>query len=830
MANHTPTLTGWDHEAPRRPLGPGSLHVADHRADFIKLTPTHILSAAALFALIASLLTLLGWASEVHVLTDWVGSGITQKPNNALAAVLCSSALLMLVRTPRGVAVVRFLAISAAVIGGLTLIEHLTGINLGIDTLLFDELPGERATAAPGRMGPTSALSFLVIGLAIVLSTYDSRRQRLAYRLAFVILILNGIPLLGYLYGADFLYALPRLTGIALQTATVFIALSIGVMVAVPEHGMLRMLRRNDAAGMLLRRLSLPMFVLPVLLGWLYLRGEELGYYDAEFGTAILVFLLVVLLAFVAVKGSQLVAEASSFIVEQSEKLRTTLASIGDAVIATDVNGIITLMNPVAETLTGWGALEAIGQPLTVVFHIFNEDTHQPVDNPALRALREGMIVGLANHTVLRAKDRTERPIDDSAAPIRHENGEVTGAVLIFRDVTERRLSDQMLRNSERRKDEFLATLAHELRNPLAPIRTSLHILQKAEADPAMRERVVEMMGRQIHHMVRLIDDLLEVTRITRGIIELRREKVELASVIGNAVETAMPAINAAGVQLTIDLNDEKLLVEVDPVRLAQVFVNLLNNAAKYTPHGGRVRLASRREGAFAAISVRDTGIGIPPDMLGRVFELFTRIESNRAHGGLGIGLALVKSLVQMHGGTVDAKSDGRGKGSEFVVRVPLSTSDGSTLLNGQIAPDKIHLSSPSRRILIVDDNRDAADSLAMFLRLERAEVLTVYDGLSALRATRTFKPEVLLLDIGMPVMDGYAVAEELRRDPQFQHVILIAMTGWGQQEDRYRTKAAGFNAHVVKPPNPPELVQLLNSLNHKSDADEFTDPKERSL
>jgi PAS domain S-box-containing protein len=769
-----------------------------------------IVTVVAVYALIAASVTLLGWQAHILGLADWIGSGITQKPNNAIAVILCALALLLLGHDSGASSLPRILAAMAALIGGLTLLEHIVGINLGIDTLLFDELPGERATTSPGRMGPIPALSFLAIGAGIFLSTLDTRYGKLAYRLALVVLILNSIPLLGYIYGSDFLYALPHSTGTAFPTATQLIALSIGVMALIRVHGIVEILMRNDAGGMLLRRLLLPVILLPLLLGWLRLRGEELGYYDGEFGTATLTLLLVVLLCYVAGKSAKVISNTSAIISEQGERLRTTLASIGDGVIATDHNGRVTMINPVAESLTGWTSSEAIGQSLSAIFRIINEESRREVENPALRAMRDGIVQGLGNHTILCEKDGTERPIDDSAAPIQLKDGEIIGSVLTFRDVTEKRLAEQALGNAERRKDEFLATLAHELRNPLAPIRTSLHILKKPEADLALKERMLQIMERQILHMVRLIDDLLEVSRITRGMIELRRETVALASVVGNAVETTMPIFNSAGVELTIDLRDETVLLDADPVRITQVLVNLLNNAAKYTPHGGQVRLNARRDGPFAEISVRDTGVGIPPGMLNRVFDLFTRMDSARSHTqGLGIGLALVKNLVQMHGGSVEARSEGPGRGSEFLVRVPLSDSE----VKQQDMGHDVHLNPPHRRILVVDDNRDAADSLAVFLRMEGAEVVVVYDGTSALKAMHTFKPEIVLLDIGMPVMDGYAVAEEVRRDPHFESMVLIAMTGWGQQEDRYRSKAAGFDAHLVKPPDPPTLLRLLNSF-----------------
>jgi signal transduction histidine kinase len=371
------------------------------------------------------------------------------------------------------------------------------------------------------------------------------------------------------------------------------------------------------------------------------------------------------------------------------------------------------------------------------------------------------------------------------------------------------------LAEANRRKDEFLATLAHELRNPLAPIRNALHFLRMS-GDSG---RVHEMMERQVKHLVRLVDDLLEVSRITRGKIELRRERVELAAVVGSAVETSRPLIEASGHQLVIALPPEPLILEADPVRLAQVIANLLNNAAKYTEPAGQIRLAARREDGEAVVSVQDSGLGIPADMLARVFDMFAQVDRTlkRAQGGLGIGLTLARNLVELHGGSIAVQSDGPGKGSEFTVRLPLTLRKSGALevqpLDDRPRPVDRH----PRRILVVDDNHDAADSIGMILRFVGVEVHVVYDGPAALAALRTYRPAVILLDIGMPGMDGHEVAHRVRQDPEFRDLVLIALTGWGQEEDRRRCKAAGFDHHLVKPVDVETLQSLLASLDRAS-------------
>jgi signal transduction histidine kinase len=383
----------------------------------------------------------------------------------------------------------------------------------------------------------------------------------------------------------------------------------------------------------------------------------------------------------------------------------------------------------------------------------------------------------------------------------------------IRRHLTESQRAEQALRDADRRKDEFLATLAHELRNPLAPIRNSLHILRMTNQNNPAVERVGDMLERQVNHMVRLVDDLLEVSRITRGKIELRKEAVEVAALIRGAVETSRPLIESAGHQLALAIPPEPLTLYGDPVRLTQVLANLLNNAAKYCDAGGQIWLTVRREAASVSISVRDTGMGIAPDMLARVFEPFMQIDrhADRAQGGLGIGLTLVKSLVEMHGGSVRANSEGPGRGSEFVVCLPMAGVQNTA--HGEERDPGPPTALAARRVLVVDDNHDAAESLAVLLKLLGAEVRVAHSGPDALEALEEYKPAAVLLDIGMPGMDGHEVARRIRCRPELRDVTLIALTGWGQEEDRHRSRSAGFDYHLIKPADVNALQTLLMSL-----------------
>jgi signal transduction histidine kinase/ActR/RegA family two-component response regulator len=376
---------------------------------------------------------------------------------------------------------------------------------------------------------------------------------------------------------------------------------------------------------------------------------------------------------------------------------------------------------------------------------------------------------------------------------------------------TRQHLADR--KEADRRKDEFLAILAHELRNPLAPIRTSLHILRLTSADHPSARRVAEIMDRQVDHMVRLVDDLLEVSRITRGKIELRKEPVLLTEVLQSALETSRPLLDAAHHRLTLTIPPDPIVVDADPVRLAQVFANLLNNAAKYTDPGGQIGLAVVPADRAVSVTVRDTGIGIPADMLPHVFELFAQDDrqARRGPGGLGIGLTLVKSLVEMHGGTVEARSGGAGAGCEFTVRLPLAAV--TPPVRGAKGPDGLRAELTPHRVLVIDDNRDAAESLGLLLTLLGAQVQVEYSGTAALAAIAKSRPTVVLLDLGMPGLDGLEVARRVRQQPELNTVRLIALTGWGRAEDRLRTKMAGFDHHLVKPVAFEELETLLRSL-----------------
>jgi CheY-like chemotaxis protein len=367
------------------------------------------------------------------------------------------------------------------------------------------------------------------------------------------------------------------------------------------------------------------------------------------------------------------------------------------------------------------------------------------------------------------------------------------------------------LAEADRQKNEFLAMLAHELRNPLAPMRNALHLMKMPGADGPTVNQARDMMERQMHQLVRLVDDLLDVSRIIRGKIELRKEPVDLTVAISRAVETAHPVVESQGHQLTVSFPEQAVWVEGDLIRLSQVIANLLTNAAKYTEKAGHISVKLEREGEDAVLRVRDTGVGIPPELQSRIFDLFLQGDRSlaRSQGGLGIGLTLVKRLVEMHGGSVTVASSGAGQGSEFTIRLyALPEGQSSDALG---APGmRPHVTDALRkRVLVVDDNVDAAESIAMILRLSGYDVRCVYDGPSVLKAAKSYRPDVVVLDIGLPGLSGYDVARELREQPEFRRTPLVAVTGYGQEEDRRRSQEAGFDYHLTKPVDP-EVLQAF--------------------
>jgi PAS domain S-box-containing protein len=627
-------------------------------------------------------------------------------------------------------------------------------------------------------------------------------------------------------------------------------------------------------------------------------------------------------------------------LIESRERLRITLESIGDGVIATDAEGRVSFANPVAQRLLGYPAEQTVGRPLRDVFNIVNEFTREPVENPVERVLRDRQVVGLSNHTILIRPDGIEIPVDDSAAPIQDHEGTLAGVVLVFRDIsesrraekshatlaaivqssddpiiskdlngrimtwnfaaerlfgyredevigqsitliippdrldeeveilrrirqgerlehyetvrtrkdgtaveisltvspvkaadgsiigaskivrdiTERRRLERQLREADRQKDHFIAILAHELRNPLSPIQNTIKVLQLERSDDRDLLHYCDLIEKETMHINRLLGDLLDSSRITQGKLSLQKERLDLSSAVNRAVEASRPAIDEAGLKLAVDLLSQPLIVEADPMRLAQVFSNLLNNASKFTESGGAIRITTEHQGNRAVVRVKDSGIGIAPELMPKIFEMFVQGETvmERRHGGLGLGLTLARDIVEFHGGTIEVKSDGLGHGSEFAVSLPLAALP-RPIESGRAAAIKMAAASVPRRIVIVDDSKNQVLSLERLFKRMGHDVRVAYDAAGAVQVMEEFLPDFALIDIGLPGVNGYDLARRLREQAQFRNVTLIAQTGWGREEDRNQARAAGFDHHLVKPIDHQRLAEILaNPASHR--------------
>src|SRR5580700_5583862 len=507
--------------------------------------------------------------------------------------------------------------------------------------------------------------------------------------------------------------------------------------------------------------------------------------------------------------------DAEKGVVRLRAQLGAIVESSDDAIVGKTLEGIIQSWNGGASRIFGYSAAEAVGKPILL---IVPPELHAE-EQQILRRLRNGERIEHFD-TIRLTKDGRRIPISLSVSPVRDARGVIIGAAKIARDISNRRRAEQALRASEerlrqadRRKDEFLALLAHELRNPLAPIRYALATVRKLGHSCEQQQRAEEVIERQVAHMSRLLDDLLDASRITRGALGLKKGRTELTTVLGTAIEAARPILDAKRHTLELDLPSQAVRLEADAVRLAQVFSNLLINAGKYTDPGGRIELRARQESEELVVWVRDNGIGIAADVMPRLFTLFSQAHSalTRSEGGLGVGLALVRGIVTLHGGRVEVRSEGLGRGSEFVVRLPLGTS-GVSVGEG-LPPAAPAVAGVGLKVLIVDDNQDAANTCAAFLELSGHHVQTAYTGGDALKLAAVFHPHVVLLDIGLPDVSGYDLAKELRRVLAGCNAVLIAVTGWGQEQDKRRASAAGFEYHLTKPIAAEAVESLLGSL-----------------
>ncbi|MFN7949682.1 MAG: ATP-binding protein [Blastocatellia bacterium] len=535
--------------------------------------------------------------------------------------------------------------------------------------------------------------------------------------------------------------------------------------------------------------------------------------------------------------------QAEAQVAESRQRLQVTLASIGDAVIATDEAGRVTLLNGIAQKLTGWQEADAHGRPLREVFHIINEKSRQGVESPVDRVIREGTIVGLANHTLLVGRDGQERPVEDSGAPIRAADGKLLGVVLVFRDVTERRRAEQeredllqreqaaraAAEEASRLKDEFLTTVSHELRTPLHSILGWVTMLRGGKLGATVAAEALSTIERNARAQARIIEDILDVSRIITGRMRINLLSTELAPIIEMAIETVRPAAEARGIQLQTRLDADAGPATADPERMQQVVWNLLSNAVKFTPRDGRIEVQLRRADGQVELIVSDTGQGISPEFLPHVFDRFRQADSSstRLHGGLGLGLSIVKHLIDLHGGSVSVESPGAGLGATFTVRLPAGqnrqpvSSDipaSSSVSPASGAPDLTGVS-----VLVVDDEADAVEMLSVMLRQYGAEVSGASSVTEALAVMLRAAPDALVADIGMPGEDGYYLIRKIRE--RGLRIPALALTAYARSEDRQRALAAGYQMHVPKPVEMVELAMAVASLTGRTGRESFSAP-----
>jgi PAS domain S-box-containing protein len=484
--------------------------------------------------------------------------------------------------------------------------------------------------------------------------------------------------------------------------------------------------------------------------------------------------------------------------------LAALISSSDDAIIGKTLDGIVTSWNPAATGLFGYQPEEIIGQPITT---IIPPELHAE-EVAILARLRRGERID-HYETVRVAKDGRRIDISLSISPIRSSDGTIMGASKIARDITERKRDERALREADRQKDEFLATLAHELRNPLAPICAAAELLKSAKSLAPELRAATAILERQARQMTHLVDDLLDMSRITSGRIRLHPEPLDLAELLRTVIETHRPSLEMARHQVAFAAPAETVYVNGDRIRLTQVLSNILHNAVKYTPPGGRIEIALRAQGEQALVSVRDNGMGIPPEMLEHIFEPFAQLDRSfeRPDGGLGIGLTLAKKLLELHHGRIEARSAGRGHGTEFLIHLP--TVAGMPRRRASDPETRADF-SVGRRVLIADDNHDAGISLSMLLQSMGHDTRVVHDGIEALEEAEHFRPDIVLLDIGMPRLDGYQTARRIAARPWAAGTRIVAVTGWGQEADRQRAKAAGFHRHLVKPVDVVALQEVM--------------------
>jgi PAS domain S-box-containing protein len=780
---------------------------------------------AGAIPLIVGALWLVAWLSGAAV--TWARNGvITVKTNMAMAQIAAGAALLLGTSPRAGWRRTAAMVLSVLVflLGALTLVEHLFSCDLGIDQWLAREPPGAPATDRPNRIGPPGAVTLSLIGGGLAALVWGARRM--AFYAGLVTCLLSIVPGVGFLYGASQFYGVAGLSGIAAPTVVTALALGLGLMLAVGDDGPLALLRRNDLGGDLLRRTLGWALLIPVLLGFVVVLAERHSLVETASGLGALALAELLLLAVWLWKSAARLSDVAAVRARDERALQETLAQAEEGrrilhVLMEHVPEGITIADAPEGTIrmvsrygteklgiahTGITAATVAGN--WTVFRSNGRDLMPADELPLLRAIKKGEVV--TNAELVQVSERGDRVVLlCNAAPIRSADGSITGGIVAWRDVSEirraqdaLRASEASLREADRRKNEFLGMLSHELRNPLAPIRNSLYVLDRVPPGSEQAQRAHAIVERQIAHMTRLVDDLLDVTRISRGKIHLQRARLNLVDLVRDTVEDHRTLL--AKHDLAVQLPSTPVWIHGDGTRLAQALGNLVHNAAKFTPEGGQVTVSLGTRVGEAVLEVVDSGMGIDADTLARLFEPFAQADRSldRSRGGLGLGLSLVKGMVDLHQGTVTADSAGPGRGARFTIALPLDEDGGpqrARAPQGTVVP---------RNVLVIEDHPDAAESLSDALTIAGHKVTVAHDGETGIRRALELRPDVVVCDIGLPCLDGYAVARTLRGAGL--QALLIALSGYAQPDDVSRAKEAGFDAHLAKPADQAALQSLL--------------------
>lgn len=767
----------------------------------------------ALITALISLSMLIAWATMSAAQQRQWPYLFLMKTDTAAALLLLSIGLLSLWskrRASRSVgAVCACIVITLAM---AILAQYLVPTNLGIDQWLAADYTVDRW---PGRTSVGMAISLLMMGTAYLILS-SSRDALTAQAILLAALVIPITTLGGYLYRAPDLMPFYRASVLSLHSGLCTLFLCVGGLLLQPHNGLTRILLSGSAAGTVARRLLVAAILLPVVVGSTILYAERVGAVDSALGFATLVTssALVFAAAVWVVTAVMLRTETAKAQAESTRDAAEQLLRVGEQRLRIAL---------AAARLGTWEYLVESAELITsaqckAIYGLQESDNFRYSDFVAAIVPNERERVQASAEQALLAstdyKEQYEVTWPDGSShwvlaygrPLVDETG-ITRMVGVSLDVTESVRFREALELADRRKDEFLATLAHELRNPLAPIRQAVKLARSVELSAAQRSWALDVIDRQAAHMAVLLDDLLDISRITRGQLTLQKEWVDVGAVIEAAIETAQPTINAKAQTVRLHAPADSPGVYLDAVRTAQMLSNLLINAAKYSGSGAEIVLSVELQGSFLKFKVKDNGIGIAADMLRRIFEMFTQVENDhvRSGGGLGIGLALVRGLAELHGGSVTASSEGLGKGSEFLISLPLYTGPAIPAVSPQYAAP-----TTKRRILIADDNPDALQTLKSLLEMDGHETQTAPDGNAALALAEQSVPEIMLLDLGMPGLSGLELAARIRERPWGNKVTLIAVTGWGQAEDRRRSHEAGFDHHLTKPIDLAVLQEIL--------------------